>query len=401
MEYSNTDPKEYILKLLHNSVAKRCRVVPKTFEELNSLVTASFPALEKQSYELSYTDPEGDKIIVSNDNDWVEAVRCGHETDCTIKLVISAAKASKKAPKYKLKLGEVVAQLVKEEASKLSDTIRELVLKEIEKCGSGQKAVHKNVACDFCNTSPIRGVRYKCTECPDYDLCEACESQGIHNHHLFLKISQPEQVPVSIITQPRSSYSVIDTKKIEQGFKELSIQFGKSWNENKLKPYYSRKGKKDMGILDNSIVELSGATEEIVHAQWVVRNKSETAWPSALYIDKRKGDIEFEKILISDRIDPKQREMTINIPIKMPKIVGKHKIVLIMHDNEGVWIGEKFKVHLAAFSREQKSEITGTNYFKASQLSDQGCGTFDECLLALRKANGDILAAKTLLNEKK
>jgi hypothetical protein len=34
--------------------------------------------------------------------------------------------------------------------------------------------IHENVACDNCQAHPIRGVRYKCSMCPDYDLCACC-----------------------------------------------------------------------------------------------------------------------------------------------------------------------------------------------------------------------------------
>lgn len=37
------------------------------------------------------------------------------------------------------------------------------------------KSEHKRVICDGCQMNPIMGVRYKCAECEDYDLCERCE----------------------------------------------------------------------------------------------------------------------------------------------------------------------------------------------------------------------------------
>jgi len=41
-------------------------------------------------------------------------------------------------------------------------------------------AIHHGVTCDGCNQSPIKGARFKCKICPDFDLCEDCESKDIH-----------------------------------------------------------------------------------------------------------------------------------------------------------------------------------------------------------------------------
>ncbi|KAJ3342838.1 hypothetical protein HDU93_000968 [Gonapodya sp. JEL0774] len=37
--------------------------------------------------------------------------------------------------------------------------------------------VHRGTVCDGCGASPIVGARYKCINCPNYDLCEACEER--------------------------------------------------------------------------------------------------------------------------------------------------------------------------------------------------------------------------------
>jgi len=56
---------------------------------------------------------------------------------------------------------------------------------------------HVGVICDGCNRSPIVGVRYKCLECFDYDLCESCaDRQLIHSHHVMAKIRTPHQIDV-------------------------------------------------------------------------------------------------------------------------------------------------------------------------------------------------------------
>merc|ERR1719428_798928 len=50
--------------------------------------------------------------------------------------------------------------------------------------------VHRNVTCDICGQEGIVGTRYKCTVCPDYDLCQTCEPQHDRSHPM-LKINMP------------------------------------------------------------------------------------------------------------------------------------------------------------------------------------------------------------------
>jgi hypothetical protein len=57
------------------------------------------------------------------------------------------------------------------------------------------QVVHFNVICDNCQQENITGVRYRCTECPDFDLCEKCEAT-VEHPHCFYKMKQPQAVPV-------------------------------------------------------------------------------------------------------------------------------------------------------------------------------------------------------------
>ncbi|GFN89506.1 next to brca1 1 protein, partial [Plakobranchus ocellatus] len=51
---------------------------------------------------------------------------------------------------------------------------------------------HLGIYCDNCNIS-ITGIRYKCGNCLDFDLCERCEQmQNLHDpSHVFLKLRHP------------------------------------------------------------------------------------------------------------------------------------------------------------------------------------------------------------------
>ncbi|KAF9545890.1 hypothetical protein EC957_010394 [Mortierella hygrophila] len=63
-------------------------------------------------------------------------------------------------------------------------------------------------SCDVC-LNPIVGVRHKCFQCPDYDLCQTCLplAHAHHKGHTFIPISYPGQVDVKIDQTPQ--YGVV------------------------------------------------------------------------------------------------------------------------------------------------------------------------------------------------
>jgi Zinc finger, ZZ type len=45
--------------------------------------------------------------------------------------------------------------------------------------------------CDNCSADPIKGLRFRCQECYDFDLCGECYAQCLESHdsqHIFLQI---------------------------------------------------------------------------------------------------------------------------------------------------------------------------------------------------------------------
>lgn len=54
---------------------------------------------------------------------------------------------------------------------------------------SSSEEVHYSVTCDGCKKRPLKGTRYKCKTCADYDLCQTCKDAKIHSHHNFSVIS--------------------------------------------------------------------------------------------------------------------------------------------------------------------------------------------------------------------
>ena len=70
--------------------------------------------------------------------------------------------------------------------------VMSLVYRVAEDSARRENYVHRGVMCNGCRVQPILGIRYSCANCPDYDLCEDCESHQIHiKTHIFYKVRIP------------------------------------------------------------------------------------------------------------------------------------------------------------------------------------------------------------------
>ena len=51
---------------------------------------------------------------------------------------------------------------------------------------------HENITCDGCKTQKIYDLRWKCTDCYDFDLCSSCYHNNSHDiNHAFKRIDIP------------------------------------------------------------------------------------------------------------------------------------------------------------------------------------------------------------------
>ncbi|XP_018794805.1 PREDICTED: protein ref(2)P [Bactrocera latifrons] len=57
--------------------------------------------------------------------------------------------------------------------------------------------IHERVECDSCGLSPIVGFRYKCIQCPNFDLCQRCEAKHKHSEHMMVRM--PKENSPSVI----------------------------------------------------------------------------------------------------------------------------------------------------------------------------------------------------------
>ena len=58
--------------------------------------------------------------------------------------------------------------------------------------------IHNGIECTLCGCENIKGIRYLCGICENYNLCQECETQfGVEHGHPLLKIRNPELTPLS------------------------------------------------------------------------------------------------------------------------------------------------------------------------------------------------------------
>ncbi|KAJ3763141.1 hypothetical protein EV360DRAFT_34151 [Lentinula raphanica] len=93
-------------------------------------------------------------------------------------------------------LGE---EATKESPSSLNVPFAVSVAESVSVRNEDNRVVHHDVWCDSCH-SVIEGIRHKCLDCPDFDLCTPC-IRGVaaetHNpFHEFFQISEPGRVVV-------------------------------------------------------------------------------------------------------------------------------------------------------------------------------------------------------------
>ncbi|XP_055589973.1 E3 ubiquitin-protein ligase MIB2, partial [Uranotaenia lowii] len=87
---------------------------------------------------------------------------------------------------------------------------------------------HPNIICDGCNKPGIAGIRFRCADCPNYDLCAACYGNDVHDlEHAFVRYQTANSVGVRV--PPRKGAVKIQLKGIFVGARVVR---GPDWEWN-------------------------------------------------------------------------------------------------------------------------------------------------------------------------
>jgi hypothetical protein len=172
------------------SVACRIRIEgqeaePKLFWLSCTLELSNFKALvslltQVKIDKIQYVDDEGDVVTIETDPELEEAIKLGQKIG-ELQVIIKPDSA---VSPFETHFSEVIYQAEPE-----------VVVPVKEEVEAPKKRVVHSALCNNCEQG-IVGLRYKCANCPDYDLCETCEAkhcvEPLHDvDHLFLKITRP------------------------------------------------------------------------------------------------------------------------------------------------------------------------------------------------------------------
>lgn len=87
------------------------------------------------------------------------------------------------------KISEKSRFVIEEECIKRNDFSIVIAEKNNDIVLSFKEEVHYGTQCNGCGIRNIKGKRFRCEKCPNYDLCEKCEAtMGKSHNHTFTQI---------------------------------------------------------------------------------------------------------------------------------------------------------------------------------------------------------------------
>jgi len=211
--------------------------------------------------------------------------------------------------------------------------------------------------CDNCS-SPIRGIRYKCLVCADFDLCEACEQlPNIHNEaHSFVKVRKPLQGRAAghSVNDPRATFV------------------------------------RDVNIEDDSVLIASQSYTK----KWALRNTGLVALPQGcklVYVNGNKLDVTSIEPIPTAK-PGEEFEVTINF--EAPAAAGKYKTVWVLTDAQNNRFGDPFWIQFSI----PEPVVQETKWQEeVALLREMGFSTIDQDVLQFYLDNykGNVQAVLT------
>ncbi|KAK9889410.1 hypothetical protein WA026_004683 [Henosepilachna vigintioctopunctata] len=190
-----------------------------SFVFMKEKIKSVFPNLKEMDFKMSWKDADGDYISITNDEDFITAL------------------------------------------TELSDNPKVLYVNAELRNASEENARMYWVLCDVCQKAII-GYRYKCIECPDYDLCSTCEGNGHHSEHMVLRLPN-SNTPIAKVDRKMMYNAARALKKSACNVAKQAHKCARESFKAAEKEKHSNEGAEIPTCAQNSVYECPFSTSEL------------------------------------------------------------------------------------------------------------------------------------------
>ena len=261
---------------------------------------------------------------------------------------------------------------------------------------------HNRIKCEKCFDEPIRGYRYKCTICNDYNLCEKCEEKNLiseEHPHYFIKIRNEykegdeitDNIPDIINDNPNNNDNNINSINI---INDNENDINDSNKDREIKKEYSYDCL-NQTKLTNYIYE---GTDE-AKIEIILKNNGKEDWPkdcTKLIFDET-SKIKGDEIVLKPQKSNEQQNYHVILKNVSNLPVGEYKSYLLFCVNDETF-GENLELTVGIKEKKKKKSeidenIDKINEFRQNYSLDKNDHSDAKILKALKKNDFDFDAA--------
>jgi len=179
--------------------------VDRCFDKFKSNLIQRYDVLTNTPFKMNWIDDDGDKISIFNEEDLRTFMELkGTKIFVEVDDNSNATETKDNNEKIQAGIRAPIYRSCRRSGAERGWTMGEGHGRYRQNCtesytnavpgATPQFLLHPGVQCDGCD-SEIRGYRYKCIECPDFDLCFTCEMKKMHGDHMMIRIVKPLDRP--------------------------------------------------------------------------------------------------------------------------------------------------------------------------------------------------------------
>lgn len=204
----------FTVKVFLEDEVRRFSCEARNFEKIVEICFQKCGKEKFESLKVQYLDCDGEWICCDSQEEFEEGLRFSKDEVIRLKMInCNDDKANHRFDEKRLdqsisKVGATKenedikndVNIISLKAKAISQDPCSLSSSSVKVASVSDANLHLGVTCDGCQKVNFVGIRYKCLQCPDYDLCEACyqcrlKTGKIHNvNHVFRTIEQPENI---------------------------------------------------------------------------------------------------------------------------------------------------------------------------------------------------------------